>query len=241
VSEGAVPDPAAPPPPGGASSDPRDERANTSLFVALPGLARIAAAAWWRTTGWAAGASVRASSRMVRAAASGESPAEVLQEVGAELREYLRRLLELADADGAPAEAPGEAARDGAGSSLRERGAELLRRSADVHADDETHPAYERILDELAPDEGRILRLLALEGPQPAVDVRTGGAFGVGVGSELVAPGLNMIGAQAGCRRPGRVPAYLNNLERLGLIWFSREPLTEQGRYQVIEAQPEVV
>src|SRR5207245_11206202 len=88
---------------------------------------------------------------------------------------------------------------------------------------------------------GRILRLLALEGAQPSVDVRTGGALGVGVGSELVAPGLNMIGAEAGCRRPERVPAYLNNLERLGLIWFSREPLLEQGRYQVNEAQPEVV
>jgi hypothetical protein len=38
------------------------------------------------------------------------------------------------------------------------------------------------------------------------------------------------------------VPQYLNNLNRLGLIWFSREPL-EDGRseYQVLEAQPEVL
>ena len=212
-----------------------------SLLVALPGLARIAAAAGWRAAGWAAGAWVKANSRLVRAAVSGESPAEVLQELGGELRVYLRRLLELADPDAGPAEQPPTARQDGAGPSLRERGAELLRRSADVHAEDDAHPAYERILDQLAPDEGRILRLLALEGAQPSVDVRTGGALGVGVGSELVAPGLNMIGAHAGCRRPDRVPAYLNNLERLGLIWFSREPLLEQGRYQVIEAQPEVI
>jgi hypothetical protein len=37
------------------------------------------------------------------------------------------------------------------------------------------------------------------------------------------------------------VPAYLNNLERLGLIWFSREAVPEQSRYQVLEAQPDVV
>ena len=61
------------------------------------------------------------------------------------------------------------------------------------------------------------------------------------VASELVAPGLSMIGAEAGCRHPDRVPAYLNNLYRLGLVWFSREPLEDPLRYQVLEAQPEVV
>ena len=49
-----------------------------------------------------------------------------------------------------------------------------------------------------------------------------------------------MIGAEAGCRHPDRVPAYLNNLYRLGLIWFSREPVPDPLRYQVLEAQPEV-
>jgi hypothetical protein len=49
-----------------------------------------------------------------------------------------------------------------------------------------------------------------------------------------------MIGAEAGCRRPERVPVYLNNLYRLGLVWFSREAIPDQARYQVLEAQPEV-
>lgn len=124
--------------------------------------------------------------------------------------------------------------------TLRERGEELLRRSADVREDEDEHPAYERILDELLPDEARVLRLLLVSGPQPAVDVRAG-ALPLNATTELVAPGLNMIGAEAGCRRPERVPAYLNNLYRLGLIWFSREPIGEQSRYQVLEAQPEVV
>jgi abortive infection alpha-like protein len=52
---------------------------------------------------------------------------------------------------------------------------------------------------------------------------------------------LNMIGAEAGLRYTGRVHAYLNNLNRLGLVWFSRERLRDPQRYQVLEAQPEVV
>ena len=122
-------------------------------------------------------------------------------------------------------------------SSLRSRGEELLRRSADVGYSEETHPAYDRILSQLAPDEARILRLLALRGAQPAVDVRAG----LPLVSSLVAPGRNMIGAEAGCRYVDRVPAYLNNLYRLGLIWFSREPLSDRLRYQVLEAQPDVL
>jgi hypothetical protein len=132
-----------------------------------------------------------------------------------------------------PAEAPRAAP------SLRDRGADLLSRSADIDYEEDAHPAYARILDELAPDEARILRFLQAECAQPAVDVRT--AKVPLISSELVAPGLSMIGAGAGARYLDRVPAYLNNLYRLGLIWFSREPLEDPLRYQVLEAQPEVL
>ena len=81
---------------------------------------------------------------------------------------------------------------------------------------------------------------MLLSGPQPSVDVRTGGPIGL-VSSQLIAPGLTMIGARAGCRYVDRVPQYLNNLFRLGLIWFSRETLRDPLPYQVVEAQPEVL
>jgi hypothetical protein len=123
---------------------------------------------------------------------------------------------------------------------LRVRGQELLDLSRDVHYEEKAHPAYERLVESLAPDEARILRLLLLTGPQPAVDVRTGGPLGL-IQSRLLAPGLNMIGARAGCRYVERVPSYLTNLHRLGLIWFSRETLRDPERYQVVEAQPEVL
>ena len=124
--------------------------------------------------------------------------------------------------------------------SLREQGEDLLRRSRDVNDADDAHPAYARILDELAPDEARILQLMLIDGPQPTVDVRTGGPLGL-INSRLIAPGLSMIGARAGCRFIDRVPSYLNNLFRLGLIWFSHETLRDHQRYQVLEAQPDVL
>ena len=123
---------------------------------------------------------------------------------------------------------------------LQARGQELLERSRDVHYEERSHPAYERLMESLAPDEARILRLLLFKGPQPAVDVRTGGPLGL-IQSRLVSPGLNMIGARAGCRYVERVPSYLTNLPRLGLIWFARETLRDPERYQVLEAQPDVL
>lgn len=137
-------------------------------------------------------------------------------------------------------QAEGRAEADEALQALHEAGQELLRRSRDVWTEDRGHPAYARIVEELAPDEGRILVLLLHQGPQPSLDVRTGGLVGT-VSSTLVAPGLNMIGARAGCRYVDRVPSYLHNLERLGLVWFSRETVRDPMEYQVLEAQPEVV
>jgi hypothetical protein len=130
--------------------------------------------------------------------------------------------------------------RNGAPGSLRSRGEELLHKSRDVRYVEDAHPAYERLLDSLAPDEARVLRLMLLDGPQPAVDIRTGGPLGL-ISSRLIAPGLSMIGPRAGLRYVERVPAYLNNLNRLGLIWFSRETLRDPLRYQVLEAQPDVL
>jgi hypothetical protein len=194
---------------------------NEGLLETAPGLARLAIGTGLRTARWAAETSLRTGAGLI----------------GIELRENGARPPE-ETAEVVPSPPPGEsdATRP---RSLRERGAELLERSADVEYEEEFHPAYERILSQLAPDEARILRLLATRGPQPAVDVRAGKALGIG--SEMVAPGLNMIGSEAGCRYLDRVPAYLNNLYRLGLIWFSREPLPNPLDYQVLEAQPDVI
>jgi hypothetical protein len=217
---------------------------STELVQALPGLARIAAGAWLRTAVWG----VETSLKVARVLLSPEEAARLIDDVGSGVRNYARELLGIQDLDNrvrqlmpGPASRMRAAARNQPGTerSLRAQGAELLRSSADVNAQDGAHPAYARILAELAPDESRILRLLAVEGPQPTIDVRSANL--IGVGSQLVAQGLNLIGTEAGCRYPDRVPAYLNNLHRLGLIWFPKDPIDNPQRYQVLEAQPDAM
>ena len=228
--------------------EPRKRRRRLGPVGQAAGLARIGAAAWWRTAIWTAAASARVGSRVMRAASQGQPPVEVFRSARSEVTDYARRVLGIIDPDELIRKAASEITTRNTGAeengasrgSLRELGAELLRRSADVNFEEGAHPAYARILEDLAPDEGRILRLLAIEGPQASVDVRSG-LIPLTATSELVASGLTMMGAEAGCRHLDDVPAYLNNLFRLGLIWFSREPLNDPLRYQVLEAQPEVI
>lgn len=200
--------------------------------------ARASANELLRAAGKLAEASASVGVAIARAAIEGRPPSQLAEGAGARVRAASRSALGL-PADGLPA-----GARQGwvSAAELRAKGTALLYRSADVGFDegaddDSVHPAYARIIDELAPDEARILRVFATEGAQPAIDVRTGRPFGVG--STQVAYGLSMIGELAGCRRLDRVHAYLNNLNRLGLIWFWKEPV-EASEYQVIEVQPNV-
>jgi hypothetical protein len=233
---------------------------------ALPGLVRIAAGAWVRTAEWSVVASAKGARRLLAAATSPQSAMDLAQQVAqasgvvADLAKALSSGVPIPQAvaqvgqslvggssstasqngRALSASARGDARREDVARSLREQGQQLLHQSRDVWSNYTGHPAYARILSELAPDEGRILLLLLRSGPQPSVDVRTGGPTGV-VSSRLIAPGLTMIGPRAGARYLDQVPSYLHNLFRLGMIWFSREQLQDPMEYQVLEAQPDVL
>ncbi|MCL2544085.1 MAG: DUF4393 domain-containing protein [Nocardioidaceae bacterium] len=227
----------------------------------IPGLARVAGSAALHTAGWGLRTTTRNWMRVGRAVTNRDEAASLVREVS----QYVGTVGDIARqvADGVPvstallnAGAALSAADhrrvelanpavdghvvDDRPSTLRERGQDLLARSRDVWSHDDRHPAFDRILDELAPDEARILVMLLQRGPQPSVDVRTGGPIGM-VSSQLIAPGLNMVGPRAGLRYLEQVPAYLNNLFRLGLVWFSREAVVDHQEYQVLEAQPDVL
>lgn len=228
---------------------------------AVPGLARVTGTAALNVGAWGARAYVRAGLRMARATVDSEEfatlahdAAEVVGVVTELVRGVLPHppeadLVRLTPDPGTHAtsrprhewaHARSDQQRvepDDSPDALRRRGAELLDRSRDVWAAQLGHPAYSRILDELAPDEARILLYLMQSGPQPSVDVRTGGLRS----GTLIAPGLSMIGARSGVRFIERVPAYLNNLARLGLVWFSKEAVRDPMEYQVLEAQPDVL
>jgi hypothetical protein len=210
-----------------------------SIGELLPGLLRVVTASVRRTAEWGFTTATTTTLQVVRSIASGAPPATIVAEATAPWRDILRELSVMAGRSDEIAEAPIVHTRPGVSiAELRAKGAQLLRDSADVWYQGDTHPAYVRILDELSPDEARILRLLATEGPQPSIDIRT--SRPLGVGSELIEGGLSMVGLHAGVRHPDRTRANLNNLHRLGLVWFSREQVEDPSVYQVVEVQPDV-
>lgn len=231
-------------------SDQIDEPVNP--VGAVPGLARVAAGAWMQGAVWGIGAAVKAGGRLGQAATSAEEAAKLLDDVRYEALGGLRRILGAAEevspassiSDAAAAVKPQRGQRDDPREekvrSLRERGAELLERAADVSDEvDPVHPGFSRIVDQLAPDEARILKLLINEGGRGIVYVNKAAPFGIG--ARVIARRLSLIGREAGCLHPELVPAYLDNLVRLGLAAIRRDPLPDEHGYQVIEAQPEVV
>lgn len=215
------------------------ERSAAELLRGAAGLAEVTWRSSWKAASWAARASKAGTNYVMGRAAAGESAAGIMQDAARDLRVAAWHALGIMGAADPRAAAAYRNDRGGDLDELRRRGAELLRRSNDVHVAEDTHPAFARILSEITPDEARILRFLYLEGPQPSIDVRT--ARPLGIGSELVAGGLNMIGEHAGCRNVDNTNRYLTNLQRLGLIEFSKEQVSNPQRYQVVEAQPKVV
>lgn len=214
-----------------------DERA-AELVEGGVGLARLAMGSAWRTSRWGLSTSMHIAERVVAALAEERSVTHAANEAATGARDALLELAGYADAASEESQPRRDRREPADVEELRRRGAELLRKSADVNYDVEAHPAYVRILASLTPDEARILRVLDDDGPQPAVDVRSVSA--VPNNSELVEAGLTMIGELAGCRHVERTQQYLNNLFRLGLVWFSSESLRDPGAYQVLEAQPDV-
>ena len=229
------------------------ERANPSAVSAIPsggdivkaapGLAVVAATSIANLATWSFRTSVSASTFVVRRTMEGASPQSILSEASSDIRTAMRGFLGLTSSQviesppGSYSVSDRRSMNDSV--NLQARGAALLRRAADVHADDEGHPAFARILSELAPDEARVLRFLFLDGPQPSIDIRTGRPLGIG--SELIEGGLNMIGEHAGLRYAERIHPYLTNLNRLGMVEFSKEQVSNPTRYQLVEAQPHMV
>ncbi|WP_225725365.1 MULTISPECIES: Abi-alpha family protein [unclassified Nocardia] len=216
----------------------------------------------FRAAGMAAGTAVRGSrwavettfevtKEITQAALDGESSADLAERTGNALRSIARSALGVTEGSvreivsyvptsngGVPQGALTAAHFHSATTEeLRRRGDSLLARSADVYFSEDVHPAYDRILDELAPDEARILRFMSQNGPQPSVDVRTNRPLGIG--SELVQGDLTSVPEQAGVRYPDRARMYLINLNRLGLTLTSDDPVV-LSRYMVLEVQPVV-
>lgn len=163
------------------------------------------------------------------------SPAEPAELIPVGMLEELERILAgqrpVSDDGGEPGPVTEQA--------LRERFHALLERSREpAPPDDEPHPAFARIVDALSPDEARIIVLLCEEGPQPIVAVRA--APLIGRGAQTVLENVSLVGEQAGCHRPERTPAYIDNLCRLGVTERHDEELVGNEDYEVLASRREV-
>ena len=193
-------------------SDDADDvpgRADGSVLDTLPGIVRIAASSGLRAATWGATESVKTGVGIARRMPFGGLAVRAVEEAAEQARRSARQLLGVDEVErrlsrlvpervSETSRAWGSARGHGASSNiavplgpaevLQQRGSNLLHQAADVEFDQEVHPAYARILDELAPDEARILRLMVTSGPQASVDVRTGRPLRIG--DTLIASGL---------------------------------------------------
>ena len=172
----------------------------SGVVDAATGIARGAARTWVQTVVWSTRASLRPARGLTLAATDRDTAVGFVHDAATGARGRARDFLGVADLDErigrlgqSGTERTDQRGRNGTvpDGALRTRGAELLRESADVAAEDRAHPAHARVLDELAPDEARILRLLAVDGAQPVVDVCAANLLGAA--SQPIAYNLNMI------------------------------------------------
>lgn len=226
----------------GAGIDPEEVEDVDGDTIEVFRIARIAAAMTQRATGYSMESGVRTGTRMTYAVANAGSPAALLTETRAITLDELQRAgVDIGDQRADWLEEHEDELVDDRPMTrerLADRGQRLLSKSAEVGREESFHPAFPSILEQVAPDEARILRLLATEGDQPAVDVHDEGY--VPLQSTTVAESLTMLGSDAGCRHTDRTPTYLQNLERLGLVETLEDPVDDLKRYQVLEAQPHV-
>jgi hypothetical protein len=210
--------------------------------IAIPGTAdvvsvvRLAGAVIWRAVTSITKGSVDAVTELAREVQAGEPVTHIVDHQVARVQSVVLQVLGTPNGS-LTRTLTWSPSRGASEQNLRAIGSAMLKGSWRPESEPRTeHPSFALMLQSLTPDEARILRFLAVAGPQPAIDIRTKTPFGVG--SERLAGGINLIAEMAGCTWPQRDRHYLANLNRLGLVRFSEEPVTDRRRYAFVEAQP---
>lgn len=92
----------------------------------------------------------------------------------------------------------------------------LIATSMDVGKKNSVHPAFVDIIKQMTSDEARIIRLFSKERYQPALSI----SEDLDISNKMVSKNFNLVAIDAGCDLPEKFKAYLENLERLGLIYI---------------------
>ena len=125
------------------------------------------------------------------------------------------------------------------GSTLRERYLNLLAAAMDGDAAARVHPAFLNVLRQLTPDEVRIISTFQHDGPYPLITVSARYRFGERLSTEL--RHFSLLGTQAGCEHPERIPMYIDNLCRLGLAELRPVRIADDTRsFRPLESHAQV-
>ncbi|NWB66645.1 DUF4393 domain-containing protein [Pseudomonas sp. I8001] len=124
--------------------------------------------------------------------------------------------------------------------SLSDMYANLLASAMDKNTADGAHPAFVEIIKQLTPDEARLIAYFMDSQPFPVVSVRADKKES-GKGGFDIAVNVSLFGEKAGVTLPKLVPAYLDNLGRLGLIDIQQAyTYTDKSLYEELETSSQI-
>ncbi|MGB3123766.1 MAG: DUF4393 domain-containing protein [Pseudomonas sp.] len=124
--------------------------------------------------------------------------------------------------------------------SLSDMYANLLAASMDKKTADGAHPAFVKIIEQLTPDEAKLIAYFIQPLPFPLVTVRLE-SVDFQQGGVNLAINVSLFGEKLGLEAPHLVPTYLDNLCRLGLTLIQSDySYTEANLYAELESSEKV-
>ncbi len=118
--------------------------------------------------------------------------------------------------------------------TLGDRMGALMERAAEQSVEQARAALYHQIIDELVPDEARIIGALSEGARYPLVHVGLGPR--VGPTLRRIADNFSTLGKPAGVKLLDQVPAYLGHLRALGLLEAGAEDKELEIKYQILES-----
>ena len=122
-------------------------------------------------------------------------------------------------------------------SALGEQMRALMKRSVQHSPAESRRTLHQALVDELLPDEARILSALSDGTTYPLIHVAEPGLVGT---KERVLENASSVGRAAGVALPERVPFYLSHLRRLGLVESGPEEPSLRDEYELLLTDPQL-
>jgi len=123
--------------------------------------------------------------------------------------------------------------------SVQEKLADLLGRGVRHSTDSSRDELFHHVLDQLVPDEARILA--ALSSGRPAALVHIYAPTGMGTKGEPLLQNASLVGRTANVALPRLTPTFVGHLLGLGLVEIGPEDDALKEDYQILQADTDVL